>query len=183
MKLSAEIRSSECRPNVQGLVAHATTFRTVAPYTFGIITAVLSITHKKMCISSHAPNRKRKATVIFRGHCRIMCLQYGNCVMSLSVAQNFHLACNFLEEMLFPPLQNHRTMPCNLKLIDNHILSTVRGPDVWDLAKVLENEWSTEGSCQDNFEISTRTDFSALNSAHCTDSQQIEIVKRLLIFL
>jgi hypothetical protein len=47
--------------------------------------------------------------------------------------------------------QNHRTMLRNLNLTDYHILSTVRGPDDWDLAKVLENEWSTKGSCQDNF--------------------------------
>ena len=69
----------------------------------------------------------------------------------LSGAQNLDLACNFLEVMWSPPTQNHRTMLCNLKRTDNHILSTARGPDVSDLAKVLENEWSTKASCQDNF--------------------------------
>ena len=53
-----------------------------APNIFRTITAVFSPSQTKMCVRSYAPNRKRKITVRFRGHCRIVGPQCGTCIKS-----------------------------------------------------------------------------------------------------
>ena len=50
---------------------------TVEPSIFSIIIVVLSLTYKKICISTHAPSTTHQVAVRFTGHYRTVGPQYG----------------------------------------------------------------------------------------------------------
>ena len=61
-----------------------------------------------MHVGSHAPNRKRQATVTFTGRSRIVCVQYGTCFVSpfwrLEIAVGSQIFGDFMD-----PRSNHHT--------------------------------------------------------------------------
>jgi hypothetical protein len=61
----------------------------------------------KMCVSSHAPNKKRQIRVMFAGHWRVLGSQYGTATCHRFGAYNLQVASKFLENLRNPHVFEH----------------------------------------------------------------------------